>query len=105
MRFLRFTKYEKNKYSVLSIKEYIHFWAYKIHFTTLYRQVEPTNPYKKYIWKKQCLAYATWCIADEHYQYSLYEKCYNMVLDIMKISTFGLCEMQSSLVLGRYGFK
>ena len=40
----------------------------------------PEDPYlKNYIWKKQCLAYAVWYLAEESNSYQLYQKHFEMV--------------------------
>ena len=55
--------------------------------------------YLNYIWKKQCLAYCIWNFAEASNSYVLYEKHFNMVVEIMRTSAFGLCEMKSFLVM------
>ena len=40
----------------------------------------PEDPYlKNYIWKKQCLAYAVWYLAESSNSYQLYQRHFEMV--------------------------
>ena len=65
-----------------------------------YNLLEETNPYLKYLFRKQSLVFAVGFLAQQQSNsHPLYKKHFDLLVDFMKMSSSGLCYMQSFLIM------
>ena len=67
-----------------------------------YPEIIPKDPYLYYVWKKQCFAYAIWNFAEGSKSYPIYDQIFKLIVEIMRMSAFGLCEMRKFLVMALF---
>ena len=64
-----------------------------------YNLLEETNPYLKYLFRKQSLVFAVGFLGKQSNSHPLYKKHFDLLVDFMKMSSSGLCYMQSFLIM------